>query len=48
MIDYLPFAMQLATNLVTVGAFYGAVKVEIEWIKKTLERLEEQSTKRKR
>ena len=32
----------IAIDLIAVGAFYGAVKVEIQWIKRTLEKLENQ------
>lgn len=50
--DNLNIIVQVATQLIALGAFYGAVKVEIEWIKKTLERLErsheEQPKRRKR
>jgi hypothetical protein len=31
----------IGVNLVAIGGFYGAIKVEISWIKKTLERLED-------
>lgn len=48
MSDNLALILQLVTPLITVGAFYGAVKVEIEWIKKTLERLEAQVMKKRK
>lgn len=30
----------IVVNLITLGAFYGAVKTEIAWIKKSIEKLE--------
>ena len=32
--------MLMGINLVTLGAFYGAIKVEIYWIKKSIDRID--------
>ena len=32
--------LSLCSSFVAIGAFYGAIKIEINWIKKTLERHE--------
>lgn len=37
----LDIGLQIAINLITLGAFYGATKVEINWIKQTLIRHED-------
>ncbi|MDD9911677.1 MAG: hypothetical protein OXR68_00060 [Alphaproteobacteria bacterium] len=38
--QYLPLLMTAAVNFIGVGAFYGAVKAELWWIKRAIERLE--------